>query len=206
MPLMVRRAFGCVMTVGLLCSGLLDPSFTAPARQDPTQTPDAGSLAAWSNLELRSTYLADSDETEVVLALLPVDPAAGEPRITMTFLARYEGRYPAVPPGSVEVRVHANPLTDPTVMRSPVMSLIVDEGSDDSIRLDLAGILPDTGVVLPGGRVDTAFFTVPLGLQLLALINAETIDGQAFGTLNFAFTPAQINALRDFANRILLPK
>ena len=210
---MIRSAFGLTVAVGLLGFVLASAAVVAAAEQIrlPRVTPlvgsrDAGSFAAWGDLEFRSSYFEDSDETEVFLALLPVDPVAREPRLTMTFRARYRGRSPVVPPGSVEIRINANPLIDPNLMRSPVMSLVVDQDSEDSVRLDLFGTVPDTGVVVPAGRVDTVFFNLPVGLQFLHLLNAETIDGLVFGVVDFAFTPAHINALRDFANQTLSPR
>ena len=83
------------------------------------------------------------------------------------------------------------------------MRFVLNEGSDDRRQIDLVGRVPDTGVVLPGGRVDVVFFTVPVGSQLLELVNAETVDGQAFGVVDFLLTSAQIDALREYVTRIL---
>ena len=46
----------------------------------------------------------------------------------------------------------------------------------------------------------------PVGMQFLQVLNAENVQGRALGFLDFSFTEAQLNALRDFANRILLPR
>ena len=53
--------------------------------------------------------------------------------------------------------------------------------------------------------VETFLFTLPVGMQFLQVLNAENVQGRALGFLDFSFTEAQLNALRDFANRILLP-
>ncbi len=53
--------------------------------------------------------------------------------------------------------------------------------------------------------VETVLFTLPVGLQLLRILNAENVEGTAVGVLDFSFTEAQLDALRDFVNRILVP-
>ncbi len=164
-------------------------------RRPLTETPDAGFFAEWSDREIRSIAL-DSQETDVFLGLLPLTTLTQEPAFSMVFRARYRSRYPVMPPGEVEIRVQVNPMFDTNRMRSPVMRFVLNDGTDDRRQIDLVGRVPDTGVVLPGGRVDVVFFTVPVGPQLLHLVNAETVDGQVFGAIDFLLGSAQIDALR----------
>ena len=182
---------------------LLAPPASTVASGSGAQEPDAGFLAAWQDQELRSIDLKNSEETEVYLALLPISTLSQDPLFSMVFRARFRSAAPATPPGAVEIRVQVNPIFDTTRLRSPVMRLVLNAGTDDRQQVDFVGRVPDTGVVLPGGRVDVVFFTVPVGTPLLDLINAETIDGQVFGVLDFVLTSAQIEALREFATRIL---
>lgn len=66
-----------------------------------------------------------------------------------------------------------------------------------------AGLSPDELGGL-SSSVDTMLFRLPVGLQLLRILNAENVEGTAVGVLDFAFTEAQLEAFRAFANRILL--
>ena len=206
----IRGGFGFVVAVGLLCSLLLGAAFAAPSEQIGRPRPDLGTAAqdagfhgAWRDREIRSTYVEDTDETEVLLTLLPVDPQAGEPRITLTFQARYAGGRPVVPPGQIQLRVTVGPLVDPNVMRRPVLNLVLDEDSDDRVELEFVGLIPTTAFMAPGDRVDTILITLPLGMQFLELLNAETVTGQALGIFNFSLDQGQLAALRAFANQIL---
>ena len=167
-----------------------------------TAAQDAEFHGAWRDREIRSNYVEDTDETEVLLTLLPVDPQAGEPLITLTFQARYAGGRPVVPPGQIEFRVAVGPLTDPNVMRRPVLNLVLDEDTDDSVELEFVGLIPRTAFMAPGDRVDT-IITLPLGIQFLELLNAETVTGQALGIFNFSLDQGQLAALRVFVNQIL---
>ena len=199
-----RLVAGGTLSGQLLCAGV-SPSAEQIRLREPasTEAPDAGFLTVWRDREARSVDLEDSQESEVLLALLPLTTLTQERAFSMVLRARYRSRYPVTPPGAVEIRVQVNPMLDPNRMRSPVMRLVLNEGTDKRRQLDLAGRVPDTGVVLPGGRVDVVFFTVPVGLQLLHLVNAETIEGQVFGTIDFLLTSGQIDALREFATGIL---
>ena len=74
--------------------------------QRPTSTgPDAGFLGVWSDREMRSVDVEDSQETEVFLALLPLTTLTQEPAFSMVFRARYRSRHPVMPPDAVEIRV-----------------------------------------------------------------------------------------------------
>ena len=207
---MIRGGFGFVVAVGLLCSLLLGAAFASPAEQIRRPRPDLGTAAqdagfhgAWRDREIRSTYVEDTDETEVLLTLLPVDPQAGEARITLTFQARYAGRRPVVQPGQLELRVTVGPLVEPNVMRRPVLNLVLDEESNDSVELEFVGLIPRTAFMASRDRVDTILITLPLGIQFLRLLNAETVTGQALGIFNFSLDQGQLAALRAFANQIL---
>ncbi len=116
---LIRRWFRFVVAVGLLCV-LLQPVFATPGEQilrprpDPgTPRQDAGSLVGWQDREFRTSYLLDIDETQMFLALQPVDPVANETRLTMIFGARFPGRNPRVTPGQIEIRLTPHPLVDP---------------------------------------------------------------------------------------------
>ena len=207
---MIRGGFGFVIAVGLLCSLLLGAAFASPAEQIRRPRPDLGTAAqdagfhgAWRDREIRSTYVEDTDETEVLLTLLPVDPQAGEARITLTFQARYAGRRPVVQPGQLELRVTVGPLVEPNVMRRPVLNLVLGEESNDSVELEFVGLIPRTAFMASRDRVDTILITLPLGIQFLRLLNAETVAGQALGIFNFSLDQGQLAALRAFANQIL---
>ena len=197
-----RLAVGGVMVAQLALAAVSPAAGQILLRRPLTEAPDAGFFAEWSDREIRSIPL-DSQETDVFLGLLPLTTLTQEPAFSMVFRARYRGRYPVMPPGTVEIRVQVGPLFDTNRMRSPVMHFVLDSGTDESRRLDLVGRVPDTGVVLPGGRVDVVFFTVPVGLQLLHLVNAETVDGQVFGAIDFLLSSAQIDALREYVTQIL---
>ena len=177
---MIRGAFGFVVAAGLLCSLLLGAAFAAPAeeiRRPPpdlgTAVQDAGFHGAWRDREIRSTYVEDTDETEVLLTLLPVDPHAGEPRITLIFQARYAGGRPVVPPGQIELRVTVGPLVDPNVMRRPALNLSLDEGSDDSDELEFVGLIQRTAFMTPGDRVDTIVTYCALGDAVLGVAECQ---------------------------------
>ena len=246
---LIRRSFRFVVAVGLLCV-LLQPVFATPGEQilrprpDPgTARQDAGSLVGWQDREFRTTYLPDLNETQMFLALQPVDPVANETRLTMVFGARFRGRNPRVTPGQIEIRLTPHPLVDPRLARVPLLSLFLNPDTEESAQLDFSGIFATagylanpTGTLLPrGGRVnptlipslpalgqgllnpvpstdsivsssvETVLFTLPVGMQFLQVLNAEEVQGRALGFLDFSLTEAQLNALRDFANRILLP-
>ncbi len=197
-----RLAVGGVIVAQLAFAAVSPAAGQILLRRPLTEAPDAGFFAEWRDREIRSIPL-DSQETDVFLGLLPLTTLTQEPAFSMVFRARYRDRYPVMPPGAVEIRVQVNPMFDPNRMRSPVMRFVLNEGTEDRRQIDLVGRVPDTGVVLPGGRVDVVFFTVPVGLQLLHLVNAETVDGQVFGTIDFLFSSAQIDALREYVTQIL---
>ncbi len=197
-----RLAVGGVTVIQLALATVSPAAGQILLRRPPTEAPDAGFFAEWSDREIRSITL-DSQETDVFLGLLPLTTLTQEPAFSMVFRARYRSRSPLMPPGAVEIRVQVNPLFDTTRMRSPVMRFVLNEGTEDRRQIDLVGRVSDTGVVLPGGRVDVLFFTVPVGPQLLLLVNAETVDGQVFGAIDFLLSSAQIDALREYVTRIL---
>ena len=257
---LIRRPFGFMVAVGLLWV-LLQPVFAAPGEQirrprpDPgTSRQDAGSLVVWQDREFRTSYVPERDETEMWLAVQPVDPTSNLSRLTMVFGARLKGRSPSVPPGHVEIRLILNPLLDPRFARVPRLTLFLNPDTEESEQLDLSGIFATagylvnpTGTLLPSGSrvnptvipppaalapdllvgvpraggppidgslapdpsaassVETVLFALPVGIQFLHVLNAEEVQGQAVGLLDFSFSEAQLNALRDFANRILLP-
>ena len=209
---MIRGGFGFVVAVGLLCSLLLGAAFASPAKQIRRPRPDLGTAAqdagfhgAWRDREIRSTYVEDTDETEVLLTLLPVDPQAGEARITLTFQARYAGRRPVVQPGQLELRVTVGPLVEPNVMRRPVLNLVLDEESNDSVELEFVGLIPRTAFMASRDRVDTILITLPLGIQFLRLLNAETVTGQALGIFNFSLDQASSQPYERLLTRSFRP-
>ena len=243
MPSRTRQVLGFTSVIGLLCYGVVHPAMAVAGEQirrprpDPgTSGSDAGSLAPWEDQEIRSTYLRETDETQVWLALQPVDPVANEARLTLTLGARFNGRSPSVPPRQIEMRATMHPLSDPRVTRLPVMTFLLNADTEDSEQLELSGIfttagylsnptgplnpsgqvpsLPTLGPLLSAGEgasvvsssVDTVLFALPLGLSLLRLINSETVQGTAVGFLDFSFTETQLNVLRDFAQQLLSPQ
>lgn len=162
---------------------------------------DAEVLAAtWRDRETRSVTYADTDETDVFLSLLPLTNNLLGGRITMVFRARYRNRRPIVPPGSLEFRVRVGPLYAPRLQ--PVINFELDRGTEDARRVDLSGQIQyqALGTHEPPREV---VFTLPVGLQLLHLINADTVDGNVLGSTDFMFSQAQIEALREYVTRIL---
>ena len=166
MPSRTRQVLGFTSVIGLLCYGVVHPAVAASGEQiqrprpDPgTSEQDAGSLAAWEDREFRTTYVAETDETHMWLALQPVDPAANTPVLTLTFSVRFDGRSPTVTPGQLGVRATMNPLLDPRVARQPVLTFVLDADTEDETQLQLNGIFataayltsPVGPVVPPGG-------------------------------------------------------
>ena len=79
---------------------------------------------------------------------------------------------------------------------------VLDRGTEDARRVDLSGQIQyqAPGTDQPPREV---VFTLPVGLQLLHLINADTVDGNVLGSTDFIFSRAQIEALREYVTRIL---
>lgn len=178
----------------------------AAAAQVP-EGPDAGPLASWRDGEMRARYLEDRDETEVDLALLPVDPRAGEPRLTLNFGASFRGRTPTVAPGAVILRINVSPLVDPNLIRDTTVTFTLDRGTERERGFALSGRRPDTAGyrLAPGDRIDTMLVRIPFGLTLLALAQAETVSGVAFEVFPFELSDQQLAALQGFIDLIVPP-
>ena len=169
---------------------------------------DAGHLADVRDLETTVTYSAPDNQTDVALSLVPPGPSSG-PGVTLVFQARFPGRTVDVNRLSgIIVRAHYLLASDDRARSAraiggvEAMHLNLDPREPGGITL---AFFPSSwgygGFAAPGDEIPVAYFTLtPADLRAIAI--AKAVSGQVLWT-DFVLTPNQIQALRQFAARVL---
>ena len=171
---------------------------------------DAGHLADVRDLQTTVTYLALENQTDVTLSLVPPEPSSG-PGVTLVFRARFPGRAVDVRKLSeIVVRAHYRLASDDRTRSAraiggvEAMQLNIDPRQPGGITLSF---FPTSwgygGFTAPGDEMPLAFFTLtPADLRAIAV--ARTMSGRVLWT-EFVLTSNQVEALRQFAGRVLPP-
>lgn len=177
----------------LLLSGLL--ALAAPAFAQA----DAGPLATWRDGEIREAYDQSARETRVFVAVMPSGPQ-GTPTVVLS--ARWPGRAPEKQVTEFEVRVEAGLGVNPNFLRKATLALILDRDTPELRAVEMSNRLR-LSVPGPGVAINSGTATMTL-LELIQVLQARRISGVILG-IPVEFTPAQIEALRRFGDRILAP-
>jgi hypothetical protein len=171
---------------------------------------DAGHLADVRDLQMAVTYLNVENRTDVVLSLVPAQPTTG-PGVTLVFRARFPGRTIDVNRLSeIVVRAHYRVMSDDRARSAraingiEAMHMNLDPRQPGGVTL---AFFPTNwgygGFIPPGDEMPVAYFMVtPADLRAIAV--ARAVTGQVLWT-DFVLTPNQVEALRQFAVRVLPP-
>jgi hypothetical protein len=162
---------------------------------------DAGYLANWNDREVRVSYLPESDQTSMTLALVPGGAEAAP--VILVFEARWSGRATDVPPTFLELRTYLHPLTDQRVQRRVDLRFTIEPETGPPLSLSYFG--KDWGVfgfVPAGADIPVVRFGIAPG-ELKALGQGERISGMAMG-FPFALETSQVGALRQFSQLVLV--
>jgi len=171
---------------------------------------DAGHLADVRDLQLAVTYLTVENQTDVALSLVPPQPTTG-PGVTLVFRARFQGRTVDVNRLSeIVVRAHYRVVSDDRTRSAraingiEAMHMNLDPRQPGGVTL---AFFPTNwgygGFTSPGDEVPVAYFRVtPADLRAIAV--ARAVTGQVLWT-DFVLTLNQVEALRQFAGRVLPP-
>jgi hypothetical protein len=101
-----------------------------------------------------------------------------------------------------ELRADVGLRVNPTFIRQPRLVFVLDPDSDRTRVIDLSERLriPPAGA---GSAIDTGTVTISL-VELVQLLRAQVVRAEIFA-LPMTFTPAQLEALRKFGDRVLAP-
>lgn len=174
---------------------VLSIATAGPSRQD------AGALAGWRDGEVRASYNASTNQTEVMVALRPNCPA-GTPSLVFTVV--FKGREATSPPAFIQVRAAATVNVSPAVMRTLTLRFVLEEPGRKH-ELDLTDRLRNAhGPVGAGGRIDAAYgeFRLP---EFMRLLEARSVVAEPLGLGSCSLTPEQLDALREFARKTQIP-
>ncbi len=178
--------------------GLLLPALGAGT----ARAQDAGLLASWRDGEIRQTYRAADDATDVYFALVP-SCTAGSP--TVTFGATLPGRTLQQAPAGFELRAATGMRIDQRLVRTATWTFLVNPGSRRPATLDLSSRVQ---VANPGHVLGPA---IPIDVLYARMTGGEfqTIAGSRSLTLNLfgaecELTEGQLAALRRFARLMRL--
>ena len=179
--------------VGLLLA--LAVAMSGPVRgQDP-----AALLATWKDGEIRESFDSAARISQIAVAVMP---AGQHGSLTVVLSARWPGRTRLKPIDEFEIRANVGLRVNPNLIRQPTMLFVMDPDSDRSRVLDLNERLqiPPAGA---GSAIDTGKATISL-VELIQLLRARSLTAEIFA-LPLTFTPAQLEALRKFGDRVLAP-
>jgi hypothetical protein len=159
----------------------------------------AALLATWKDGEIRETFDASARVSQLAVAVMP---AGAHGSLTVVLSARWPGRARTKPLTEFEVRADVGMRVNPTFIRQPSLSFVLDPGTDHTRVIDLSERLriPPSGA---GSAIDTGTATISL-VELIQLLRAQTLSAEIFA-LPLTFTPAQLEALRRFGDRALAP-
>ncbi|HYN10361.1 MAG TPA: hypothetical protein VES67_23440 [Vicinamibacterales bacterium] len=166
--------------------------------------------AAWGDLDTWSRYVPASDETEIGLGLKTVGTQTS---MLVGFSARLKGRTPSQPPGEVLVHASAGVLSNAGRARSNTLKFMLPTSaapaSGRTVRtvpvnhtvLDLSSRLGADDQT-PGARMN--FATAKLApAEFLRIVKCGQPTATVLG-VDVTFRPDQLQAIRAFANQILL--
>lgn len=165
----------------------------------PAVAQGAGALATWKDGEIRESFDASTRISQVFVAVMPSGPHGS---LTVVFSARWPGRARIKPLTEFEVRADVGLRVNPNFIRQPTLLFTLDPGTHDARVIDLTDRLqlPPSGA---GSAIDTGRATMTL-VELIQLMRARTAGAEIFA-LPMTFTPAQLEALRKFGDRVLAP-
>jgi hypothetical protein len=159
----------------------------------------SGLLATWKDGEIRETFDASTRVTQLAVAVMPAGPHGS---LTMVVSARWPGRTRIKPLTEFEIRADVGLRVNPNFIRQPSLLFVLEGGSPSARTIDLTDRLriPPAGA---GSAIDTGTATISL-VEFIQMLRAETLSAEVFG-LPLTFTPAQVEALRKFGDRALVP-
>lgn len=160
---------------------------------------DAGALATWKDGEIRESFDSSARVSQMFVAVMPSGPHGS---LTLVVSAQWPGRTRTKPLTEFEVRADVGLRVNPNFIRQPTLVFTLDASTSDARAIDLTERLqiPPAGA---GSAIDTGRATISL-VELIQLLRARTVDAEVFG-LPLALTPAQLEALRKFGDRVLAP-
>ncbi len=200
-----------VLVASVLLAGedvLRGEAATSPAGGQQVRGDDLP--AAWGDLDTWSRYLPSSDETEIGLGL---KTAGAKTSMLIAFSARLKGSAPRSAPAEVLVHASAGVLTNARSERRRTLKFTLPSGSvaaagqpvrasltsptiiDLTPRLGSDGDTPDARVNFATAAVTAADF--------VKIVRCGQPTATVLG-VDVAFRPDQLQALREFANRIFL--
>jgi hypothetical protein len=159
----------------------------------------AALLATWKDGEIRETFDTSTRVSQIAVAVMP---AGAHGSVTVVLSAQWPGRARTRPLTEFEMRADVGLRVNPTFIRQPRLVFVLDPDSDRTRVIDLSERMriPPTGA---GSAIDTGTVTISL-VELIQLLRAQAVNAEIFA-LPMTFTPAQLEALRKFGDRVLAP-
>jgi hypothetical protein len=159
----------------------------------------AALLATWKDGEIRETFDASARVSQIAVAVMP---AGAHGSVTVVLSAQWPGRARTMALSEFELRADVGLRVNPTFIRQPRLVFVLDPDSDRTRVIDLSERLriPPAGA---GSAIDTGTVTISL-VELVQLLRAQVVRAEIFA-LPMTFTPAQLEALRKFGDRVLAP-
>jgi hypothetical protein len=166
--------------------------------------------AAWGDLDTWSRYVPASDETEIGVGL---KTAGAQTSMLVAFSARLKGRTPSQPPTEVLVHASAGALTNASGARSNTLKFMLPASGAPAPGRTVRTVPVNHAVIdlssrlggddqTPGARVN--FATAKLApAEFLRIVKCGQPTATVLG-VDVRFRPDQMQAIREFANLILL--
>lgn len=168
------------------------------ATRGPGPQAGAGPLATWADGETWSRYLAATGETEVGLGL---QPSGSGGTMKVAFMARQRGKTAPRAPEEITVQLGSGALVNPNILRSPTLVFVLNPKTAQQVTLDLSSRLSVDNPA-PGAAVTSGFARIP-SAAFVRITRARRLSAMTLG-LSVEFSPAQLEALRAFRDRLSL--
>jgi hypothetical protein len=183
------RAFGTVVAAVI---GLVMLSTSGSAQQLMALR------AEWADLQTWATDIGNTRERELGLGL----QLSGSSGATMlAFMGRVNLRAPNVPPREVVAQIAVGSLSNPNVVRRPVLAFVINPNGEKTSQLDLSSMLTVDDST-PGGSAQNGV-AVFAAADFVRLVEADTLSANVFG-FDADLRTDQIKAMKDFAERLHL--
>ncbi|MEZ5317387.1 MAG: hypothetical protein R2752_08320 [Vicinamibacterales bacterium] len=159
---------------------------------------DAGPLVNWADMTTWTQYNEGTRQTEMGLGLIP-SGMGGTMRVS--FEASLAGRRPTKAPTRVMMRLIPPPFLNPNTVRSSTARFEIDENKENRVVIDASDRVVSLDPQV--GAYSTSVSVAMTIEEFERLASAETIKADLLG-FAVEFSPAQIKALKAFADKVML--